>query len=43
MYLSQKKRIKINLVGDTEIDPKSDILGQAGIVMRTDRCLDFPA
>jgi hypothetical protein len=30
-------------VGDTEIDPKSDILGQAGIAMRTDRCLDFPA
>ncbi len=29
-------------VGDTESGPKSDILGQAGVGIRTDRCPYFP-
>jgi len=28
-------------VGDTGIGPKMDILGQAGLGMRTGRCLDY--
>jgi hypothetical protein len=32
-----------NAVGDTEGGPKSDILGQAGVGMRADRCPDFAA
>jgi hypothetical protein len=31
-----------NNVGDTEIGPKSDILGQASLGIRADHCLDFP-
>ncbi len=30
-------------VGDIESGPKSDIWGGAGVGMRTDRCLNFPA
>jgi len=30
-------------VGDTESDPKSDIVGQASLGIRTDQCLDFLA
>jgi predicted dehydrogenase len=29
-------------VGDTESGPNSDILGQAGVGMRMEHCLDFP-
>jgi hypothetical protein len=29
-------------VGDTENRPKSDILGQASLEIRTAPCLDFP-
>ncbi len=29
-------------VGDIENRPKSDILGQANLEIRTDPCLDFP-
>jgi transposase len=32
-----------SVVGDTENDPKSDILGQASLGVRMDYCLDFPA
>jgi hypothetical protein len=38
-------RLSYTLIGDTvgdlQNDPKSDTLGQAGLGMRTDRCLDF--
>jgi hypothetical protein len=31
------------VVGDTEGGPKGDILGQAGAVIGTEHCLEFPA
>ncbi len=40
---SQRTQEKHLLVGDIESGPKSDILGQAGKEMGTDRCLGFPA
>jgi hypothetical protein len=35
--------IERGVVGDTGSGPKSDIWGQGGVGMRTDRCLNFPA
>jgi hypothetical protein len=39
----QELLITAGCVGDTESDPKSDILGQANLEIRTDHCLDFRA
>jgi hypothetical protein len=36
-------KVDLPLVGDTEGGPKGDILGQAGAVIGTEHCLEFPA